>query len=99
MTATLSNLDMSRAACAGTDPVIFDNLNNARAAKEICASCPILADCREATLQLEKAWGVTSRDGVYAGMKPAERFAADRRRWPDVPIRTRFDADLEKSSS
>ena len=89
-------MDLSEAACTGKSPVIFDNLNYRDQAKAICAGCPILAACRESTIQTEKCWGVKARGGVYGGMTPAERFAEDRRLWPDLPVGKPRDLELRK---
>ena len=89
--------DLDGAACAGQDPAVFANLNFVEKAREICASCPVLDACREATLQTEMRWGVKSRACVYAGLTPVERFAIDKERWGHLPLGKPIDAELRKA--
>jgi WhiB family transcriptional regulator, redox-sensing transcriptional regulator len=61
-----------RAACRGADPAVFypgrgEPLGPAR---ELCAGCPVRADCLEA--------GQRERYGVWAGMSERERRRARR---------------------
>jgi WhiB family transcriptional regulator, redox-sensing transcriptional regulator len=62
----------SRAACKGTDLELFfppadAGRNAARAAKAICAGCPVKAAC------LRHALGSPERFGVWAGLAERER--------------------------
>ncbi|MBP2479443.1 WhiB family redox-sensing transcriptional regulator [Crossiella equi] len=56
-----------RAACRGQNAAIFFHPFNARgmsrqareeAAKAVCASCPVVAECRAHALETEEAFGV-----------------------------------------
>lgn len=56
------------AACVGYPTSLFfpDHGNGASAAKQICSSCPVIAECREA--------GQHVAYGVWGGLTEAERF-------------------------
>lgn len=94
---TLTDLDMSRAACTQADDYAFHTPSNADIAKRICSGCPIVEGCREAALELEKGWGENVRASVFGGMTPAERFAEDRRRWPELQVRKKTDVEHRKA--
>lgn len=47
-------------------------------AREVCASCPVLEDCRSWVLDHERDLGLHSRFGMFAGMTPFERWDATR---------------------
>lgn len=57
------------ASCAETDPDLFfpesGDWRSVVAAREICASCPVVAECAEL--------GSHYADGVFGGMTPRER--------------------------
>lgn len=61
------------ALCAEVDPELWfpDVGESARQAKALCQNCPILADCRNEILALERAGH--RQPGVWAGMTRAER--------------------------
>lgn len=65
-----------RAACAGMDGDLFFpskwNVADARAAKAICAQCPVRLDCLEA--------GLWEHHGIWGGLSEKERRAERRRR-------------------
>lgn len=72
-----------QAACRGEDPSLFfhpegerGELREARqrAAKAICASCPVMAECREHALTVREPYG------VWGGLSEDEREAIYRRR-------------------
>lgn len=71
------------AACQPVSDAFFDQ-SLTDFAKDVCARCPVLDQCRE--------WALSEADpdfGVVAGMAPAERrqAVADRRfaeRWPEI---------------
>lgn len=59
----------ANAACAGLDVEIFypDTAAELAAAKAVCASCPVVANCAK--------WGVERvNDGVLGGLSEKERF-------------------------
>jgi WhiB family redox-sensing transcriptional regulator len=67
---------MDRAACTDQDPDLFfpisetgPGLRQIAAAKEICAHCPVTAEC------LEWAVRTSQPDGVWGGRSAAERRA------------------------
>lgn len=68
----------SRGVCAGKDPdALFVRGKAQRAAKVICKSCPVVAEC------LADALDNRTEFGVWGGMTERERRALLRRR-PDV---------------
>ncbi|USX50599.1 WhiB family transcriptional regulator [Lentzea sp. HUAS12] len=64
-----------RAACAGSDPSLFDTAGRIAAAKKVCASCPVIDECRQDQLD----WEATSprfranASGVVGGLTGADR--------------------------
>ena len=64
------------AACAGADPSVFfpEHGRAATQAKQICAGCPVRADC------LDFALASHERFGIYGGLTEKERRAEARRR-------------------
>lgn len=72
-----------RAACNDTDPTIFHlregnghylaNRANIKAAKQICATCPVINECADF------AQRVGDEHAILAGLTPAERHDARRR--------------------
>ena len=72
--------------CAGEDPdALFGETKDQRAAKEICARCPVVAECLAEALDNRIEWG------VWGGMTERERRALLRARpdiesWHDVLI-------------
>ena len=64
------------AACRDLDTAIFfpDSDNDAAAAKEVCASCPVREAC------LEFALVTRQDDGVWGGLDETERRRIRRRR-------------------
>jgi hypothetical protein len=71
---------MEQANCAGYEDV-YDELADAawgpnlRLARELCAACPVQAECLQFALDSERAFGPYNqhRYGVYAGTTPAQR--------------------------
>ena len=55
------------ALCIQTDPEAFfpDKGGSTRAAKKVCANCPVTAECLE--------YGLTERFGIYGGLSERER--------------------------
>lgn len=64
------------AACAGTDPEAFfpGRGRVAKAARRVCAACPVRREC------LEHALASGERFGVWGGLSERERREARRRR-------------------
>ena len=74
-----------QAACRGKDPSVFfgpnrfepnrERLARESAAKTICGSCPVTAECREMAVVLGESFGVWGGLGEKErkGMKPARR--------------------------
>lgn len=49
-------------------------------AKEVCRSCPLIAECLEMALKAEGARSARSRWGVFGGRTPSERARIARAR-------------------
>ena len=66
-----------RAACAGMAVEVFYPLKggSTRQAKEICAGCPVLEQCRAWNDRIERTKPLTHLHGVFAGEAPDERIA------------------------
>ncbi|MGI5166438.1 WhiB family transcriptional regulator [Spirillospora sp. CA-253888] len=79
-----------RAICRGADPDLFFPIGYSaevfqeqeRAAKAICANCPVVSDC------LAWALRVGEPDGIWGGTTPEERRYLRRR--VDAPARKRL---------
>lgn len=69
---------LKQAACRGVDPDVFfperGDAAGVRAAKEVCAGCDVLAECREWSL------GITDTMGIFGRMDAKERSRERRRR-------------------
>lgn len=67
---------MQDALCAQTDPEAFfpDKGGSTRAAKAICARCPVIQECRE--------WALANdvRFGIFGGLSERERRQLKRER-------------------
>lgn len=55
------------AACKGATAIFFaeGQGHNLRAARAICAECPVIAECRQA--------GLHERHGIWGGLSPRQR--------------------------
>ncbi|MET9231992.1 WhiB family transcriptional regulator [Lentzea sp. NPDC003310] len=65
-----------QAACTDADPTLFHTAGRTAAAKAVCATCPVLAECRENQLSWEANGPARYRDnafGVVGGLSGAER--------------------------
>lgn len=77
------------AACLGRDaelwfPVSFQTAagrDQVDDAKRICHSCLVQLACLEDALQREGTMKAESRDGIYGGLTPSERFNVYRARY------------------
>ncbi len=77
------------AACSGHDgdlwfPVSFQTAagrDQVEDAKRICHSCLVQLACLEDALQREGTMKAESRDGIYGGLTPSERFNVYRARY------------------
>ena len=78
---------MDEAVCVETDPDMFfpdrGGRDGAKAAKRVCASCPVVEQC------LEYAISNGFNDGIFGGMTPGERSAVKRVSAPVLPLKTR----------
>ena len=85
----LSTIDTApwrrEAACADEDPDLFfaGDDRSVRAAKQVCASCPVRSAC------LETALAVNEMHGVWGGMAEGERRRLIRQRRRDRRRRER----------
>lgn len=66
------------AACRGEDPELFFDDTAKRYAKQVCLLCPVLADCREWILSVERGRSYRLRFGIFAGLTRMERVRLDR---------------------
>ncbi|MFJ6440233.1 WhiB family transcriptional regulator [Streptomyces sp. NPDC091649] len=67
---------MSDAVCAGVDPELWfpeGSGSSTRTAQRICAGCPVLAECREHTAELEGDAVSGGRHGMWGGQSPRQR--------------------------
>ncbi|PZR55533.1 hypothetical protein DNL40_02505 [Xylanimonas oleitrophica] len=80
--------EQAQALCSQTDPDAFfpEQGGSSRAAKQVCAQCPV----REACLTVGLTRG--ERDGVYGGTTRRER----ERMWKNPPAGARRPADGEE---
>ncbi len=80
-----------RIACADVDPDIFYPTGTSREyanwapARAVCARCPVIRECRDATDRIEAERPVSEVDGMFAGETPKERKARRKRSraWAD----------------
>lgn len=66
----------TRAACANSDPNLFHTAGRIAAAKAVCATCPVLDECRRDQLNWEANGPARFRanaSGVVGGLTGAER--------------------------
>jgi hypothetical protein len=72
----------ARAACAGTDPDMWDpaDRKESDACKAICSRCPVREACLEDALRAEGGASDSYRTGVRGGKSPDERYAIYRAR-------------------
>jgi WhiB family redox-sensing transcriptional regulator len=78
---------MRRAACVGRDDLYFgphgepEQERRARVAKakQLCATCPVLAECRETVDRMEGGQVPDRVAGIWAGETPRERHNRRRR--------------------
>ena len=76
------------AACAGeTSDLFFPTSYLAAEAKPrvaaaiaVCRSCPVITDCLAYALDMERGSNVMSRDGIWGGTTPSQRFNLNRAR-------------------
>ena len=58
-----------------------DRVKREKVAKEVCAGCPVIDDCREWSIgPIESGAGLTAKCGVWGGLNEDERVAERRRR-------------------
>ena len=76
-----------QASCLDFDPELFFPVGTgelaveqAEEAKAVCATCPVLGQCREFELTPPPRGGLRNEYGVFAAMTPEERHAELRRR-------------------
>lgn len=72
---------MDRSACKGLDPDLFmpvrgENIK-IKIAKQICAECPVIIECREYSLQLAQLYDT---HGIFGGWTRQQRTNELRRR-------------------
>ncbi len=79
------------AACRGADLEVFfpeRYVGTFAEAREMCARCSVVTDCREMTDRAERGLPSGAIFGYFAGETPAERV--ERRSaptWPQLPVR------------
>lgn len=81
------------AACAGMDVNIFfpkrGETEKAKQAKKICASCPVVDDCREYSIELAKEFDTV---GIFGGLAAINRKHVMRERGMKVVYRQSYTA-------
>lgn len=85
MTAAWSWVDRewwAYAACANEDQDLFFPAEQTkerswRDPRAVCNDCPVLTECRADAMAAESGLGSGARHGMFAGMTPDERAAAD----------------------
>ncbi|MFE9853580.1 MULTISPECIES: WhiB family transcriptional regulator [Streptomyces] len=76
MTKTITAAEIAeQAICAQTDPELFfpERGESGRAAKQICAGCPVRRPCLAEALAAEGNACADNRHGVLGGHTPRER--------------------------
>lgn len=65
----------AEAACANTDPVVFEDQHRIPEAQQVCAGCPVLELCRADQLSWESLTGTRRRfpAGFVGGLTAAAR--------------------------
>lgn len=80
--------DWNREAVCTADPEAWfpDDQGGINAAKAWCRVCPLLADCRTATVKSDRELGRGSIHGVQGGLSTAERLSILRRGVIRTPV-------------
>ena len=85
--------------CAGQNPEPwFPDRNNQRemhAAKALCNGCPVKQACLDDALRHETGLGKGSREGIFGGKTPAERYALERKGTGEQSQRRRISHGTE----
>jgi WhiB family redox-sensing transcriptional regulator len=65
----------AEAACAGTDPAVFEDQHRIGEAQQMCAGCPVMGHCRADQLAWESLTGTRRRfpSGVVGGLTATGR--------------------------
>lgn len=71
----------TRAACIGRDPRLFDGPDPSGAARAICETCPVIAECRGLADQLAEEYaGAAHVHGTWGGTSRTQRIKESRPR-------------------
>ncbi|WP_262701998.1 MULTISPECIES: WhiB family transcriptional regulator [Streptomyces] len=72
------------AACRGEKTESFFLLHPLleKAAKDLCSTCPVQAQCLDLAMQTEGGSSAEMRFGVFGGLNPEERAALEKARRP-----------------
>jgi WhiB family redox-sensing transcriptional regulator len=89
--------------CADKDRELWfperQNQRETHAAKRLCDGCPVKDDCLADAMRYEAGLGKGSREGIYGGTTPAERYALEvkkRGRKPRRPVAHGTDAGYKQ---
>lgn len=81
-----------QAVCARVDPEVWfpasRRIAELNRAKELCADCPVRAQCLDEAMRAEGAAGASNRSGVFGGQSPTARrrlYETDPVRWGGPP--------------
>lgn len=71
----------ARAVCTTDPEAMFPGRSTEKTthARNICAQCPVRLECLQDALDTERGTGITARDGIRAGLTPAQRHKAYRK--------------------
>jgi WhiB family redox-sensing transcriptional regulator len=64
-----------QAACAGTDPAVFEDQHRIPDARQLCAGCPVMRHCQDDQLAWERRVGTRRRlpSGFVGGLTATDR--------------------------
>lgn len=77
-------MQQARCRTVGGPDLMNHDASGARAdlldakAKQVCAACPVIAECLAFALKAEGTYSVYFRGGIYGGTTPSERAAMAR---------------------
>lgn len=69
----------TKAACQDADPELFfpDSMDDAGAAKRVCATCPVARECLRFALDTEQRWGIWGGSTARQRVRLQKRLAGE----------------------